>query len=305
MRTGQLLSDRRGRRRLGLAGTVAAAGAAAVLIGGCGGTSSVANAIDPVAQAASVTNAATGYRMQLTMRMASAALPGPITATGTGSFTPGRHTGAMKLAMGLPGSSGQSLTVQEVLEGQTVYVKLPASVAGHLPGGKPWLKIDAGKVASAEGIPGSGSLLNSATSNPAQMLQYLHAVSGSVTKLGAQTIDGVPTTHYRATIVLSREPRALPAGQRAAAQQAIAALKRLTSVKTIPIDVWIDGHHLVRRMAFSLREKVPTTGQALALQATVGLSDYGLQPAPTVPPASQVTDLSSALAGAASQGGTA
>jgi hypothetical protein len=58
--------------------------------------------------------------------------------------------------------------------------------------------------------------------------------------------------------------------------------------------VWIDAHHLVRRVQTTL--DMDLGGQNIQETVTVDLSDYGPQVPPAAPPASKVLNLSS-LAG--------
>lgn len=290
-------------RAAGPAGLVAAGLVCALLFGGCGASSSVSNAVDPVAKAATVSHAAAGYRMRLAMRIASSSLPGPITASGGGSFSPASRTGSVGVTMNfgsIPGVAqvlgSSTLDLSELIDGTVFYVKLPPALAGKLPGAstRPWIKIDLAKAASAAGIPGLSSLLgNPASSNPAAMLDYLRAVSGSVKKVGTGTVDGHSTTHYRATLDLTKYPKLVAPSQRAAAGQAVAALKRLAKVTSLPVDVWIDSSHLVRRMAFDFAEQLPNGGGSVQSAITIDITDYGPQPALSFPSADQVTDLSS------------
>jgi hypothetical protein len=237
------------------------------------------------------------------MVISSASLPSAITADGSGRFSPAQHSGSLNLVMhlgSLPGVAqvlgGSDLNMQEVIQGGTVYVKLPAALAGKIPGGKPWLKLDLDKLAQSSGLSGVASLLSNPTSgNPAQMLQYLRASSGGVSKTGEQMLGGRHTTEYRARVDLDKYPDLLPAAERPAARRAIAQLQALTKLHSFPVTVWIDDRHLVRQMQLAFDEQLPTSGQALKLQMTVRLPQYGPQPAPTLPPASQVTDLASLI----------
>jgi hypothetical protein len=88
-----------------------------------------------------------------------------------------------------------------------------------------------------------------------------------------------------------------PASSRPQARQAISALERLTHVRVLPVNVWVDNQHQVRKMQFVLHETV--SGQAVAVAMTMRIPQYGPQPSPTLPPASQVQDISG-LAGAGS-----
>ena len=281
--------------------------ATALASAGCGAS----GVIDPVAKAATNSTGAAGYRMTMTMQMSSPALPSAITATGNGAFNVHGHTGSLNLNMQLPGVpqitqalGSSTLDMQEVMSGTTIYMRMPAAIASHLPGGHPWFKIDLAKFGASAGMPGLGSLMSSPlSSDPSQMLQYLHGVSGSVTKVGTATVAGFPTTEYRATIDLDKVPSQVPATIRSTVQRSIQTLESMAHIKQIPFNVWVDNANLVRQFAMHMNVAV-AAGQAMAMTMQVTIPQYGPQPQPTLPPADQVTDLSS-LAGAAGGSGSA
>ena len=64
----------------------------------------------------------------------------------------------------------------------------------------------------------------------------------------------------------------------------------------MPIDAWIDASHHVRRVQLSYNMSL--NGQSATFQITENVSDYGPQPAPTIPSKSQTTNLMSLLGGA-------
>lgn len=287
-------------RALGVAAVVAACGLGGVVLGGCG----AANVIDPVARAATVSNQSQGMKMALVLRMSSPALPAPIDATGGGAFDEANRSGSFDIAMdfsSIPqvaqalGSS--TLRIQEIVEGLTVYVKLPPALAHSTAlHGKPWIKIDLARAAQGLGIPGLSSLAsNPASSDPSQYLRYLRAAGAHVSEVGAQTIDGRATTGYRAQIQLDRVANTLPAADRAQAQQAIAGIEQMTHLHLLPVTVWIDGQHLVRRIALSFNESV--SGQPLTAAIQIDFPQYGPQQPPQPPPPSQVADLTGQLPG--------
>ena len=73
-----------------------------LVAGGCGSSTSStssSNAADPVAKAAAASAGAPGYRMTMTMQISSPALPKPLTATGSGSFSIRDHAGKFALTM--------------------------------------------------------------------------------------------------------------------------------------------------------------------------------------------------------------
>jgi hypothetical protein len=282
-----------------------ACGAAAVGVAACGSSgSNSSSAANQVERAAFVSTSSSGYRMRFGLTLSSSSLPQPITAVGLGGFNTKGHTGSLALDMNLGNSpqitavlGSSTLHLDELIDGTTIYVKLPTALTSKLPtlASKPWIKIDIAKAGATAGIPGLGSLINNPTSSdPSQLLQYLRA-AGTVTQVGTETINGVSTTHYRASIDLDKVSAALPAASRAGAQQAIAGLEKLSNLHQIPVGVWVDGQNLVRRIRLSFHESLPT-GQSVSTEITVDITGYGPQPAPVIPPASQVTD-ASGLAG--------
>ncbi|HWD63777.1 MAG TPA: hypothetical protein VG405_01260 [Solirubrobacteraceae bacterium] len=283
---------------------LAAVAGGALVLAGCGSSgstpsksSSQRSAGQAIARAAYVSSSASGYRVAINFQEGSSALGGDITGAGGGSFNLPKHAGRVSLSLSLPGSlsSAGTLHVQEILDGQTAYVKLPAQVANQLPGSRPWIKLNLNQMGRAAGIQNLTSLFGgSGSTNPSQFLQYLRTTSSSgVTKVGTGSVDGVLATHYHATINLAKAPAAAPAAERASMRQAVATLQKLTGLHAIPVDVWVDSQHLVRRltMAYTVR----ASGQSLRTQIRLDFLSYGSQPVPKAPPAKQVTDAGSLL----------
>ncbi len=272
----------------------------ALAASGCGSVSSV---VDPVAKAASISNAAPGYRMRFSLVISSSALPTSLTATGTGSFDAPAHLAGLAMKMNFGSNpqiakalGGSSLNLVELVDGTTVYMKLPGALTSKIPGiVKPWIKVDLAELASQAGVPGLSSLMgNPTSSNPGQMLQYLRALSGNVTKVGSARVGPFQTTQYHGTIDLDRVANVVPQAERASARGAINALEKLTQLKSLPVDVWVDGHNLVRRLRLTVSEKLPT-GQPVSSLYDITIPEYGPQTPPALPPADQVSDLGSLI----------
>lgn len=269
-----------------------AAGGAFALFGS--GSSSLS---DPVAEAATVSSAAAGFRMHMSLELSSSAFPTTFTGSGDGSFDLRDHTGQMSMSLNLgdipqltQALGGGSLRMNEVLDGTTVYMKMPAPLSSSLgaAGGK-WIKMDLAKVAHLPGLSSLGS--SPVTNDPRQTLEFLRGLSSGVTVDGRQVVDGFQTTHYHADLDLDRVAGEVPSADQAAAQQAVAMLEKSLPVHTIPVDVWVDSSHLVRRVHESVAAPLPN-GQKMSVAVTIDVTDYGPQPRPAVPPASDVTDLS-------------
>jgi hypothetical protein len=295
--------DKRATRRFLIASAVLGSG---FVIAGCGGSSNnnssaqgsagggTSHKTISLARAADISSDAAGYKVHMVMAETVAAQT--INMSVDGSFTPKSHQGALTMDMALPASLGGEQKFQVVMANDTFYMKMPPALASKIPGAKPWFAINLKQLGKAAKMPGLASLLNSSQSlnNPGEYLDFLRAATaGSVTTVGQETIDGVQTTHYEATIQFSKLADALPQADRQAMQQLISELEQKASVQDMPIDVWIDGSDLVRRIMMNIKETVQ--GHPITVAITEDLSDYGTQPAPTIPSASQTTNLLSLM----------
>ncbi len=252
----------------------------------------------PIARAATVSEATPGYRMHMTMAVTVPTLSAPVTASADGIVDLRDHVSSMSLAMDfsqMP-QAAQALGTTTmhmgfIQDGGVMYVKLPDALATSVPSlaGRPWVKMDLAKLS---GIPGLSSMMSNPTmSDPTQMLRYLRAGSDGVTNEGQERVDGIVTTHYRAQLSLDRLTAGLPSAEQGAVRAALSRLEQAASVLDFPIDVWIDGRQLVRRVVMSLNLSLPN-GQALQETVTADLTDYGPQRRPSPPPADQVQDFS-------------
>ena len=280
---------------------IAGFAAIAIAIAGCGGSS---NGLTParhltprqtLARAAFVSSGEPGYKTRVTLS-ADFGSAGHLSASGIGSFSPAGRSGVATVTLTLPGSASSlgQLQTQMIAKGDNLYIKLPASLAAIIPGGKQWLALNASSAGSASSLPGFGSLLQyqGSLTDPGQYLSYLEAASANgVQKLGTETINGVQTTHYRAEVDLSKLAAEVPAADRSATAKIVAGLQKRGHVSQIPIDVWIDSNHHVRRIEINYSASIPVatggTPQNVAFSLTVDFLGYGEQRLPAAPPASE------------------
>jgi hypothetical protein len=258
---------------LAIAGALSVAGA--VAMSGCGAS----NAIDPVAQAARATARVSGARTSITGGIVAAGRRIPM--TGTGFMDPRGQRGAFTFHMAV---AGRTIAMRELLVKHTLYMA-SSLFRGKLGHGKTWVKIDIARAAKAQGI--DIGALQPTTGSPQDQVQYLLA-STHATKVGTEPVRGVPTTHYHTVVDLDRLAQKVPPARRAAAQASVRNLEKLTHTSKIPMDVWIDAHHLVRRQHLSYT--MTTNGQTARLDFTFELYDFGTRFAASAPPASQVYD---------------
>jgi hypothetical protein len=115
-------------------------------------------------------------------------------------------------------------------------------------------------------------------------------------------IRGAPTTHYRGAIDLRKLVARLPSADRAAVSAGLSKLFAQAGVSNIPFDVWVDAHHLVRRMQVSL--SLRPNGRPLAFAISVELFGFGPTAPVAAPAPGEVFDATgSVLHGLANSGG--
>ena len=172
-----------------------------------------------------------------------------------------------------------------------IYLRLPA-LTRVMPGGKPWIKMDLNALGRRAGI--DLSQFTQLGTDPSRMVDWLRSVSGDVTTVGTEKLDGVDTTHYRATVDLSEYPDLVPADQREAVQKAVDQLTKAAHISSFPVHVWVDEDGLVRQVRAVLTETMQ--GQTVNVVTTERFYDFGTPVDIQLPAESQVTDIST-LAG--------
>jgi|SRR3954447_12017286 hypothetical protein len=256
-----------------LAAFLAAACAAAAV--GCGGGSGVTG--DPVADAATFTSNSGTVKTTFSATMHVDGRSIPLTGTGEESLKDGS---ALLVA------SAQGTQIRVIYLGHTIYLNTP-QVAKEI--GKPWAKVDLQKALAGQGIDLS-SLSGVQPNDASDQLSTLKAASGDNTKrVGSETIKGVKTTHYHATVDLNLLPKRVKPSERAAAQQTVQRVIKLTGTSKIPVDVWIDAQHHVRQERYVQHQ--PIGGRPGTMDMTLGFYDYGAPVAIHAPAAGDVKDV--------------
>ncbi len=114
--------------------------------------------------------------------------------------------------------------------------------------------------------------------NPGGTLDALRG-AGDVEKVGTDTLRGVETTHYRATIDPQKALDKTPADLRDKVQQGLDQLGG-----SIPVDVWIDGDGQTRKITMDIDAKTGTVA------TTMEYYDFGTEVDVSAPPADDVFD---------------
>lgn len=244
-----------------------------VLAAGCG--TKMAPGVD---LAAAVTRTAgQTARIAVTTTMQMPGMSVSFTETGVFDFARSRGMVSMQNPVG----------ITEIFLPPKAYIKMPGGAGGPLPHGKSWIAVDAGM----PGGPGAvGSLLGppGISTDPADLLASLTAISSSVTRLGTSVIRGVPVTGLRVKIDPAKAAGRVPRWERAG----FAEFAQILGPGAIPVDVWVDGQNLVRRVTLSLHLPGGAGAPAGArLAQSTDFYDFGVPVRVSAPPAAQIASM--------------
>jgi hypothetical protein len=201
----------------------------------------------------------------------SAHLAGP-TLRGAGVLDMRHDASGRSLQLGARGKS------QVVLIGKKLYLTLPPSVRKGALAGKRWGVVDLATAAKAQGSDLSQLAPSTA---PGSILEELRAVR-DIKRVGTDTVRGVPTTHFHATVDLHKAAALLAPARRAQMQPQIDQLLLQAGQSTVPVDAWLDGQKRLRRESVTL-------GNLGTMR--LDLYDFGYQWRVVAPPADQVANL--------------
>jgi hypothetical protein len=265
---------------------------AGIALGGCGGGGSVGSAIDPVAQAAEVSELAPGFKASFQERTT---VPGSgvFSASGSEDF---ERNGQRAVFTAHLHAKGKSVTTTAHYAGGAIYLQIPGTQSSSITHGRKWVEYNLADIEAALGvspssIPGAGS-----AGDPTKELSYLRAAGGTVTRIGSQLVQGIPATHYRATIDWSRYPDRVPPAERAAARSTVSVLESVSGSSSQSVDVWIDAEHRVRREDLSSEECLPGSASKAQTHMTMEFFDFGPQAIPKLRSSREVADVTAYLA---------
>ena len=277
--------------RLGICAATAAL--AAVAVAGCSGsgsgtggkaTTGLGSGVAPASGALSLVadamnKADSAGSVKVTGTMTAPGMSQPMTLNAEEQYSPSL---ALSMSMQVDGQA-----ISEVLVGDVIYMDYP-ELAPELDG-KQWAEID---LSGIHGSLGSlSSLLDSARSeNPTTQIAALVA-SGTVTKVGTETVDGQSTTHYSGTLDASQLLKASSAESKLSASQlsSLQSMLQTAGVTTAKIDTWIAADGLPVQETYSEQTSQGT------VSGNLSMSDWGAPVSVGAPPASEVTNMTNQL----------
>ena len=283
--------------RLGICAATAAL--AAVAVAGCSGSGSTSGAAGGKATTGSggavaadsaslslvadaMNKADSAGTVKVTGTMTAPGMSQPMTLNAEEQYSPSL---ALSMSMQVDGQA-----ISEVLVGDTIYMDYP-ELAPEL-NGKTWAEID---LSGIHGSLGSlSSLLESARNeNPTTQIAALVA-SGTVSKVGTETVNGQSTTHYSGTLDASQVLKAGAAESKLNASQlsSLESMLQTTGVTSVKIDTWIASDGL------PVQEKYSEQTSQGTVSGDLSMSDWGAPVSIGAPPSSDVYNMTSALNGA-------
>ena len=295
------------------AGALALGAAAALAASACGSSSSGPSGasasggtptVVSLARAADVTSKAGGAHIALTGQFEAAGANVSLTGEGHFNFAPPGEGEFTLTLSGIPGAAalggGGSFQLHELLKDRTMYLGSPL-LAGRLPGGAKWIKAALPSGGGSD-LGLSASSITSGGLDPSQYLQELRAAGANPRAVGHDTIRGVATTRYAATVDLAKLVEAHAGGAASGkVKAALGALRAKLGLTQLPIETWIDGQGLVRRVALDLH--AAAAGATVGGRIQVDFFDFGTTPPVSVPAPSEVLSANaSALQGLATSG---
>lgn len=279
-----------------------------VLAAGCGGgqgsTATALPVLDDLAPVAEATEGASSARFELEFQLEMPGFGSPLAFTASGAYdTPAKKAeltmdlgSFAELMSGFAGAFGgdapeglgdpSKWKLDMRLDGNVAYMRMPF-LASELPSGKEWVSIDLAEAARMHGAE-LGDLQSFAQgSDPRQALDYLRSVAGEVTHVGTEDVRGVPTSHYFA--VLDWQKVLANAAAQANEPGLLDQFQGFGgTMQNIPIDVWVDGDRLLRKMTMTL--SMTAADQEAGGSFSLELFDYGAPVTVEAPPAADVVD---------------
>jgi hypothetical protein len=176
-------------------------------------------------------------------------------------------------------------------DGRDLYLRIPDTVPPQL-GDKHWVRLDPPGLTRPSGSVFDGLARRFHSFDPRANLALLAGAAGDVTEEGKQDIGGVTVRRFALKVNLPRALSAAPAAIRSSVEVLVSDLR----VKTLPVEVQVDGDGLPRRLSYDLaasKTRIPGT-RKLTERVEVGFdfSDFDKPVKAAVPSRAETVNLS-------------
>ncbi|MGH9039956.1 MAG: hypothetical protein ACRDZ3_06980 [Acidimicrobiia bacterium] len=244
-------------------------------------------------------------RFEFTMALAGPQGPLNVVAKGASDSSVPLMSLDMDMASLIPGTPPGGATVSTVFDGKAVYMRFPDELAGGLPEGKRWARLDLAAISSQAGIDVASLTSQFNSSDPLANIALLTGAAGEVTEVGTEDVRGTSTRHLKMTVDLEKATEQLTASMSGPTAErlklAVTRAATTVGVTQLPIEAWIDSDGLPRRLVYEMdlskakvagAESAPATGTA---KVTMEFYDFGKDIDVAIPPAGETVDLAELL----------
>ena len=207
-----------------------------------------------------------------------------ITGSGQANFA----TKAFTASINTPNGGAIKILLVNGIE----YLRVPAAERSQIPGHRAWVSINLDTLSQARLGASFSQIASAGNSNPAQALSQLSAVSRGVSRIGSATVAGVLATEYRAQVSLAKAAARAQAKGGAKAARAVRQEIKALGTAVLPVDVWVNAHHLVRQIRY--RVPLPATGTgggSGTATLTITYTNFGAPVRLSPPPSSQTANI--------------
>ncbi len=274
--------------------TAAVSAMAVLALSGCNGSDEAATEVDgltPVAAIQKVADTASNDSAAYTFEMTGSG----VSVKGSGAYRGGDHPAARMAfdSMKMLGFSIPAGTEFRLVD-DVKYLK--SSKGGLIPGvgDGGWVKLPMDEVKGE----GNSFGLDPTMANPVDQLKKMLDTE-DVTKVGTETVDGVKTTHYRATIdsagtgTVTEKKSSTNSNElsRQLEEQLENSIRDSLGVsEPVTVDAWVDGEYHARKLAMTL----PFLGE---VKMTMKFTDFGSDVEVEAPADAKAMDLGDMLGG--------
>jgi len=244
------------------------------LVNGGGSSPAEQLELNPVASAAERVEKFGGGRMSLYVTYSSPALPGTLTASGSGAFNEETERSRITLDVKNP-LTGESVRVIQISDGDGEYDG-GSAIADELPPGKAWVRTESDDSEEDE--------------TPLNMEDSLEMLgSGEVEMVGREAINGKMTRRYRGEIRLSDLIDLL---RQKGKDEEADAYERIEGVAPTEISAesWVDGKNLLRRFRMVIPMPDEPGEPPVTVDMRMDFFDYGAKPDIQIPDPASVVD---------------
>jgi hypothetical protein len=266
-------------KRRGALGAIVVA--LAITAAACGGgtTGNAAVSIKTLKAAASNTQDASSYQFTMNMKVTAQDATQELAANGAQAADGSQ----MQFTMDFAGLG----TMEMRLVDETIYLNMGdiPGASSELPDGKRWISVTFDEMKSQTGVDFQQLVDQAQQTSPTQGLQYLEGLSGDVTKIGDDTVNGEHAVHYQASIDYSKLGDKLDG-------YPDEVRKRVEALPPVPVDVWINDQDQVVKVDMTIDVGAMGFEESGKVEMSMEMHSFGEPVDVQPPPADETVDLS-------------